>query len=439
MSNSPEQSNPHSPAAAFDVFVAGAGSAGVAAAICAARAGMRTLLVDRGPAPGGNVANALVHSICGLYIISPDLIPRQANGGFAQEFALALIDDGAATGPVRMDRLDVLLQEPILFSRFCSKILAKEKNLTFLPNSSIQGVEIDDSRILSVRVDSLPDPVSATAFIDTTGEADLAHYAGAECESAPPGQLQRPAYIFSIGNVKMDAVDEEGRLEFSRKIVAGIRSGLLDPRLAAAVMRTTCVPDQVQVTIDLDAEGDHYSPLNPEFLTKLQILGQNLATQLQNHLRSQVTGFENCGITTLPARVGIRESRRIAGRHCLTAAEILEGAEFEDTVCQSAWPIELRETASGPKMKYPRDGKPCGVPLRALLSKDFDNLLMAGRCISSTHEAQGALRVIGTCLAMGQAAGLAAAHLVRSATRRIDPGTEATVAAPIREAVLEGI
>lgn len=437
MSNTPE--NPSTAVSAYDVFVAGAGSAGVAAAVCAARSGMRTLLIDRGPAPGGNVANALVHSICGLYIISPDLIPRPANGGFAMEFAKALVDEGAATGPVRMDRLDVLLQEPILFSRYCSSLISKEKNLTFLPNTKILGVGIDDHRILSARIDSRPDSIHATAFIDTTGEADLAHLAGAECESSPPGKLQRPAYIFSIGNVKMDAVDEEGRLEFSRKIVAGIRSGLLDPRLAAAVMRPTCVPEQVQVTIDLDAEGDHYSPLNPEFLTKLQILGQNLAKQLEGHLRSQVTGFENCEITTYPARIGVRESRRIAGRHQLTAAEILAGAEFEDTVCHSAWPIELRETASGPKMKYPRDGKPCGVPLRALLSRDFDNLLMAGRCISSTHEAQGALRVIGTCLAMGQAAGLAAAHLVRSETRSIEPGTEAAAAAPIRNLVLEGI
>lgn len=400
---------------------------------------MRTLLIERGPVPGGNVASALVHSICGLYIISPDIIPRPANGGFALEFALAIVEDGAASGPVRMDRLDVLLQEPILFSRFCSTLLSKEKNLTFLPNTDIEDVEINDHRILSVRLDSQAEPVRAKAFIDTTGDAMLAFLSGAECEAAPPGKLQRPAYIFSIGQVKMDAMDEEGRLEFSRKIVTGIRSGLLDPKLSAAVMRPTCIPDQVQITIDLEAEGDHYSPLNPEFLTKLQILGKNLAVQLQGHLRSNVTGFENCEIATYPARIGVRESRRIAGRHCLTASEILEGAEFDDTVCRSAWPIELRETSTGPKMKYPREGRPCGVPLRALLSKDFDNLLMAGRCISSTHEAQGALRVIGTCLAMGQAVGLAAAQVARSEMGRIDPGTEALAAAPIREVVLEGI
>ena len=437
MSNTTE--NPDPEASTYDVFVAGAGSAGIAAAVCAARSGMRTLLIDRSPAPGGNVANALVHSICGLYIISPDLIPRPANGGFAMEFAQALVDDGAAAGPVRMDKLDVLLQEPILFSRFCATLLSKEKNLTYLPNTRLIDVVTDDSRILSVKVDSCPEAINATAFIDTTGEADLAYLAGAEWEAAPPGKLQRPAYIFSIGNVKMDAVDEEGRLEFSRKIVSGIRTGVLDPRLAATVMRPTCVPDQVQITIDLDAEGDHYSPLNPDFLTKLQILDKNLAKQLEGNLRSQVTGFEECEITTYPASVGIRESRRIAGRHRLTSAEILQGADFEDTVCRSAWPIELRETASGPKMKYPLDGKPAGIPLRALLSRDFENLLMAGRCISSSHQAQGAIRVIGTCLAMGQAAGLAATQLVQSETKSIPEGSEASAARTIRDAVLQGI
>ncbi len=367
------------------------------------------------------------------------MIPRPANGGFALEFALALVEDGAASGPVRMDRLDVLLQEPLLFSRFCSKLLSKEKNLTFLPNTAIHRVDIEDSRILSVSLDSLANPIIATAFIDTSGEADLAHLAGAECESAPPEKRQQPAYIFSIAHVKMDAVDEEGRLEFSRVIVMGIRNGILDPRLAAAVMRPTCIPDQAQVTVDLDAEGDHYSQLNPEFLTKFQILGKNLATQLETHLRSQLTGFEECEITTFPAHVGIRESRRIAGRHQLTGQEILNGAEFDDTVCRSAWPIELRKTACGAEMEYPGKNKPCSIPLRALLSKDFDNLLMAGRCISSTHEAQGALRVIGTCLSMGQAAGLAAAHLVSSSNHCIEPGTEADVANPIRKIVFEGI
>jgi hypothetical protein len=93
----------------------------------------------------------------------------------------------------------------------------------------------------------------------------------------------------------------------------------------------------------------------------------------------------------------------------------------------------------GPKSKSPKKSKPCDIPLRALISKDFDNLLMAGRCISASQEAQGALRVIGTSLAVGQAAGLAAVAIKRSSLGTIPLGEEAVVAAPIHEKILSNI
>jgi len=199
------------------------------------------------------------------------------------------------------------------------------------------------------------------------------------------------------------------------------------------------VPGKVRVTIDLDAEGDHYSPLNPECLTRLQILGKKLAFELENYLRTSLAGFEKCRIATLPARIGVRESRRVLGRYQLTGADIVCGAEFRDAVCRSAWPIELRENATGPRMRYPSENRACDVPLRSLLSAEIDNLLMAGRCISSTHEAQAALRVIGTCMAVGQAAGLAATQIATSEERRIPKGNEASAASSIRQKVFKGI
>lgn len=423
----------------FDVVVAGAGSAGVAAAVSCAREGLKTLLVERDGSPGGNVAGALVHSICGLYLISPDAIPRPANGGFAMEFTDRLRELGAATGPVRMDRLDVLLQEPAAFSELCLDICRREKNLELACNTDLLEVGGSDSHIDWVRTSTQAEPVFASAFIDATGDAHLAFLAGATCETTPGGILQRPAYIFSIIDVAANATDDNSGLEFSRKVVSGIRHGDLDPRLAAAVMRPSVVPGKVRVTIDLDAEGDHYSPLNPECLTRLQILGKKLAFELENYLRTSLAGFEKCRIATLPARIGVRESRRVLGRYQLTGADIVCGAEFRDAVCRSAWPIELRENAGDPRMRYPSENRACDVPLRALLSAEIDNLLMAGRCISSTHEAQAALRVIGTCMAVGQASGLAAAQIATSEERRIPKGNEASAASSIRQKVFKGI
>jgi hypothetical protein len=118
---------------------------------------------------------------------------------------------------------------------------------------------------------------------------------------------------------------------------------------------------------------------------------------------------------------------------------MIQSANFQDTVCLSAWPIEVKPLFPDAAAKTLAGHKPCGIPLRSLISKDFKNLLMAGRCISSTHDSQGALRVIGTQLAIGQAAGLAAAEIVRSPKKMIPQGSEADVARPILKTILEGI
>jgi hypothetical protein len=420
----------------YDAVIVGGGSAGVAAAIACAREGLETLLISRGSELGGNISQDLVHSISGLYLISGDVVPHPANGGLALEFTERLLKTEAAMGPVRMNRVDVLVQEPQLFSLQCTRLCGKEKKLTVVYNSTLRSVLADGAVIQSLEIDTHPEPIRAGVFVDASSDAKLSFLAGADYEEADPIELQRAAYIFSIGDVNLDDVDDDSRFILSQKIVAGIRDGSLDPQLAAAVIRPTGLTDQVRWTIDLESEGDHYSPLNPECLTRLQILGCQLASQLETYLRSSVAGFEKCHITASPGYTSARESRRVAGRYCLTENDILDGAEFDDAVCRSAWPVELRESVRGPKSKSPKKSKPCDIPLRALISKDFDNLLMAGRCISASHQAQGALRVIGTCLAVGQAAGLAAAAIKRAPSGRISLGEEAVAAAPIREKIL---
>jgi hypothetical protein len=118
---------------------------------------------------------------------------------------------------------------------------------------------------------------------------------------------------------------------------------------------------------------------------------------------------------------------------------MIQSTNFQDTVCLSTWPIDVKPSSSAAVTNTLPGHKPCGIPLRSLLSKDFKNLLMAGRCISATHDSQGALRVIGTQLAIGQAAGLAAAEIVRSPDKMIPQGSEEDVARPILKTILEGI
>jgi len=173
-------------------------------------------------------------------------------------------------------------------------------------------------------------------------------------------------------------------------------------------LRESAQAAEAFVTIDLEG-GPDFDPLDAACLTRLETEGRDVAIRLAGFLRQKVAGFGFSYVAAWPSRAGVRESRRIVGRYRLEAGDLERGAQFPDAVACAAWPMELRETARGPRLRFPLGDEPCGVPLRALRARDDEALFMAGRCISCSHEAQASVRVIGTCLATGEAAGLAAA------------------------------
>ena len=423
----------------YDVIVAGAGPAGFASAITAARAGLKTLLFSNASAIGGFSQNTFVHSLCGLYVVSQDLIPRPANGGLAPELAERLLSSGAATRPLRVGQFDMIFQSPPLYARHCSELCAREKNLTVALNTRLASVNATETLIESVELDGHAEPVRARAFVDSTREAELAFLAGADFEGTESCSRRRQAFIFSIRGQELNATDEEGRRRFSELIVDGIGRGILTPQIGLAVMRLVQMNENPDACVGLDAEGDHFSALNPDSLIRFQILSGNLAVELGNYLRTMMPGFEKCEVAVVPAQACERESRRVTGRHRLTEEDLQSGAEFEDAVCRAGWPLLADPSLLGSAAFDPKRARACAVPLRSLISRDIGNLMMAGRCISSAYVAQGALRVIGTSLAIGQAAGLAAAATARNENQTIPSGSEPEVAASIRAELDAGL
>jgi len=388
-----------------DVLVAGGGSAGIAAAIAAARLGARTLLVERHGFLGGMAPAALVHSICGLYQLpSGDSGPVPANEGFAWEFATRLLAGGGASGPELMGRMYVLLQRPAAFARLADAMVRETPLLEVRLHTEL--IAAGDAISLACRGGA--EEVRARVLVDATGDAALAVMRGAPCEMEDAAHLQRPAYIFALGGVEEAAADEEARLRLAQRIAHGVKCGALFGAALGAHLRASGQAGEVFVTIDL-AGGPDFNPLDPACLTRLEMDGRDVAEQLGGFLRAEIPGFSKSYIAAWPARMGVRESRRVIGRYRIEAEDIEHGAEFEDAVAFAAWPMELRETARGPRWRFPTGPRPCGIPLRALRAKDDDALFMAGRCLSCAHEAQASVRVIGTCMATGEAAGLAAA------------------------------
>jgi hypothetical protein len=408
----------------YDVIVAGGGSAGLAAAVTAARSGARTLLVERTGVLGGQAPLALVHSICGLYHLADDGPPRFANRGFAKEFAARLLAAGGAHGPVRMGRVWVLLTQPSAVAALAAEIVSGTPHLEVRLGIAVAAA---DNRRLVLRGTGLrpvphwPEPrdtgvppvqhwpeasVTSRSLVDASGDGALAAALGAPFEQECSTRLQRPAYIFGLKGVAPATLGGEARLRLAHRIVTAVKDGALPPGALGATLRTTAPLAGVFVTIDLSA-APHYEPTDGACIASLNAEGRALACQLAGFLRAEIAGFEQCTIAELPTRIGIRESRRIVGEHRMEADDLARGATFPDAVALATWPMELRETNRGPRLRY---GPPCEIPLRALRFRDHPHCFMAGRCISASHEAQASLRVIGTCLATGEAAGRAAAN-----------------------------
>lgn len=405
----------------FDVAVIGGGSAGLAAAACAAREGARVLLAERGVMPGGNATAALVHTLCGLYLLrdGDSETHEFANPGFPKEIAEALLAGGGARGPVRMGRLDVLLHRPSVFATLAINILESLPGLRLCLNTKLSGIlKNGDGSVGALVLDDGEKEftVETTAVVDTTGDGEAAARAGADYEIFPQNRLQRPSYIMGLGGVSHRFLDDDGRLAIAHALSSAVIQKLLPEGALGATFRHG-VEGDVWMSIDLSAAG--FDPISPGASQgQLYAEAAELAEKIILFLRDKVRGFEGASASLQPERLGIRESRRIWGSYMLTEADVLEGRRFSDEAALSAWPVELRETARGPRFRFPAQNRACGIPLRCLRSASVPNLYMAGRCLSATHEAHAALRVIGTSLATGEAAGKAAA---RAADIRVVP------------------
>lgn len=399
------------------MIVAGGGTAGVAAAVSAARAGARTLLIERADVLGGQAPIALVHSICGLYHLADDGPPRFANHGFAEEFATRLIAAGGAHGPEKMGRVWVLVTRPTAVAELAATLVRETPGLDVRLQTEVCAAGDHEVTLRAVpsangKSESF---VTGRCLIDATGDGALAALLGAAFEQECCDRLQRPAYIFAVEGVAPGVLEDEARLRVARKIVSAVKDGTLPPAALGTTLRSTAPLGDTFVSIDLGA-GPAYDPTAPECVATLNAEGRALADSLVAFLRAETPGFEACRISQVPARIGIRESRRIAGQYRLESSDLEQGATFDDSVALATWPMELRETNRGPRLRYPLTDQPCDIPLRALRFRDHPHCFSAGRCISASHEAHASLRVIGTCLATGEAAGFAAALVADSGT-----------------------
>ena len=357
-----------------DIAVVGAGAAGIAAALSAARAGAKTLLIDKNSAVGGTGGFSGLTTICGLFDDSGEFL----NDGFAREFVEALQEEP----PMRMGKVWVLRYRPEKFREVAGDLILKSSQLQLWWNTAIGDAMLDGNRL--VRLSG----VEVGAVIDCSGTAEVARLVGAEC-LATDETTQASAIVFPLCNVTR---------EFGTTAEAA--------QVLLPLARAGFPPLSLQPGLDANT-------LTAKFTGSVDQVGPLLA-----FLRKSVNGFETCATPVtefIPAR---RAGRMIVGQYVLTGKDVLAGRKFPDAVAMCAWPIEQWGRDGVARFKYLPTGTHYDIPARCLRAARIDNLFMAGKTISADVEAIASARVMGCCLATGAAAGnLAAAYIQSERTR----------------------
>ena len=212
------------------------------------------------------------------------------------------------------------------------------------------------------------------------------------------------------------------RLRFSVALAEATRRGALPPGCDSVLVRPGQEPGEAYLTLNLPRlPGRPFDPLDPEYLDALHTQARGWAAAIVAFLRETRPSFAHCRLEDFPPRVGVRETRRLRGCVVVERDDVLRGRRRDDEVALSSWPIELWHDHRRARFEHPE--APCGVPLGALVSASYPQLGVAGRCLSASHEALGALRVIGTALATGEAVGAAAALAIdgRMAMMEVPP------------------
>jgi hypothetical protein len=396
----------------YEVAVLGGGPAGIAAAVAAARAGRRTLLVERYGFLGGMGTAAGVTNFCGLHAnVYGEM--RRVVQGIASELLARLDRLGGLNAPhLVLGKILAQAYDTAAYKIAADDLLAAHK-VDILFHALGAGVVMDGPHINALMVETKGgrQAVLADIFIDCSGDGDLAAWADAPFELGDAaGQTLYPSMMFRLNGVDPARAGEAWRTIPQAMEKAVAKGTHKFPRKGAIVRpQRHAVEWRVNFTQLARQDGSAINGVVPDDLSRGEIDGRRQAVEAFQFLRT-LPGFEDAYIIDLPPQLGIRETRRIKGGYQLSGEDVLSCASFADSIGVNGWPIEAH-VAGDVIFKFPPIPDTRGfneLPYRMLVPEAVDNLLVAGRCASMTQEGQSAARVSGACFAMGEAAGMAA-------------------------------
>lgn len=423
----------------YDVIVIGGGPAGVTAAIAAARGGAKVLLVERHGFLGGMLTAATTGPMMSFHAgstqvvrgIPEEIIQRLVSLGFSPGHIPDFVGFCATITPFSVEGMKLVMED-----------MCREAGVTLLYHTAFVDCTTEGDRITGVRLFSKNGFFEARAkvYIDASADADLARSAGVSAVYGRESDgIAQPMTL----NILVGGVDREKMLDYMlaeredmhhgilfdqlkslpRAGIQGARSkleqarqdGVITVKNKALLCFETNVPGQLIVNMT------HMYGLHADDafdLTEAEIDGRRQAHEIFKALKQYVPGFENAHMIQTGPNIGIRESYKIDGVYKLTDTDVAENVMFPDAVAMGGYPIDVhapKRTGGGAEKPKPKltQGTWYSVPYRCLVTESLSNLIVAGRCISTTHRACGATRVTPVLMAISQGAGSAAAIAVK--------------------------
>lgn len=408
-----------------DIIVAGGGPAGFAAAITASRNGADVLLIEKFNCLGGTGTAGLV---------GPFMPTDGTNGGIYKELIDRLQEQGAIKTSWYYRIFNCFDDEQY---KYIAQLMCEEAGVKFLLNSYIVDVICEDSMVKGVVIANKGglQAVEAQVVIDATGDGDVAYLAGAKYEKGDEdGDCQPTSYIFNIGGLK--------KIKLTDNDIEVLKEGFAEARRQGKIT----LPEHVnniwywadfigegstvrdgEITINIDMTSG-IDATDPQELTQAELDGRRHVWECMRFFKEYIPGAEDAYVLKTASLHGIRETRRIFGKYYLTEIDVKSGRKFEDGICKASFNVDIhgpskqakkrplsekrRERQEWEKTRCVPEGDWYEIPYRCLVPERITNLLVAGRCISSDRKANGSLRIMPTCMATGQAAGMAAALAV---------------------------
>ncbi len=426
----------------YDVIVAGGGPGGIPAAVAAARAGAKTLLVERYGYLGGMATAGLIAVILGVRASGTS---EPMIGGIAERLCRRMAElDGAPPYDEAIARGSVPF-DPEAFKLAADEIVL-DGGCDLRLHSWVAEAPVEDGRISALILESKSgrEAVTGRVFIDATGDADVVARSGARFTfgRSADGAVQSMGSMFRIAGVHDDELPTgESREAFMQRATEAVNSGDItayNPSWGGVVGGRRSGEHMPNAT---RFAGD---PTNVEDLTRGEVQIRRDTWQLVRWWRENVPGMEDVYLVQTPPHIGLRESRQMVGLEIVTGDDVVDARRRDEAVARCPYWLDIHcplgRTKNSTHLCYtgcpndppcpmyeehydelpgdgsddraalhPRDGLWFDIPWGSLVSADVPNLLSAGRCISADHQAMSALRVMGTCMAIGEAAGEGAA------------------------------